>query len=313
MTRSLTITSNRILQRTPVFFLLAFFASLVLPGLVAAQIPSRLPNTYVNDFAGILAKEDVADLNRQIDSIEKAYTVEIAIVLVKKLPADMEIEDFARGVGREWHIGTDRKGLVYVASISQKKQRMEVAANLEGILTDIITHEIMDHSKPFMKRMDYAGAFRNMVAEIDTRLKTAQAGTDQQSTGTDEQRMQAGTDEQPVQAGQAQRGSAVPVQTTEEGHSTFYRFIPTPSIFTVLVIFLMFMIALVVRIIRSVRRNGVFSGSSGYYNNSDPGLSFSSPANSDSFSTSDSSDAGSSDSSSSSDSGFDGGGSSSDW
>src|SRR5258706_9971146 len=158
MTRSLTITPNRILQRIPVFFLLAFFVSLLLPDLVAAQIPSRLPDTYVNDFAGILAKEDIADLNRQIDSIEKEYTVQIAIVLVKKLPEDMEVEDFARGIGREWHIGTDRKGLVYVASISQRKQRMEVAANLEGILTDIITHEIMDHLKPFMKKMDYAGA-----------------------------------------------------------------------------------------------------------------------------------------------------------
>jgi uncharacterized protein len=294
MTRSLAITPNRILQRIPVFFLLAFFVSLLLSDLVAAQIPSRLPDTYVNDFAGILAKEDIADLNRQIDSIEKEYTVQIAIVLVKKLPEDMEIEDFARGIGREWHIGTDRKGLVYVASISQRKQRMEVAAGLEGVLTDIITHEIMDHLKPFMKKMDYAGALRNMVSEIGTHLQSEQAATNQSPA-------QTGTDEQPAQAGQAQPGNAAPVQTTEEGHSTSNWFIPTPSVFTGLAIFLTFLITLVIRIIRSVRRSGGL------------GLSFSSSDSSDSFSSSDSSDAGSSDSSSSSDSGFDGGGSSNDW
>lgn len=295
MTRSLTITPNRILQRIPVFFLLVFFASLFLPGFVAAQIPSRLPNTYVNDYAGILAKEDIADLNRQIDSIEKAYTVEIAIVLVKKLPADMEIEDFARGIGREWHIGTDRKGLVYVASISQRKQRMEVAANLEGVLTDIITHEIMDHLKPFMKKMDYAGALRNMVSEIGTRLQSEQAATNQS----------------PAQAGQGQAAqeqapatTEIPDQTSEQSQSTGFSLFSGFPFF-----FLLVFLAIIIRIaIRMIRGLPLFPRTVSSNYSPDSGLSYSS---SDSSGDSGSSD--SSDSSSSSDSGFDGGGSSNDW
>ena len=287
MTRSLTITPNRILQRIPVFFLLAFFVSLVLPDLVAAQIPSRLPNTYVNDYAGILAKEEVADLNRQIDSIKKTYTVEIAIVLVKKLPEDMEIEDFARGIGREWHIGTDRKGLVYVASISQRKQRMEVAANLEGDLTDIITHEVMDHLKPFMKKMDYAGALRNMVSEIGTHLQSEQAATNLPPAD---------------QAQTTPPATAIPDQTSEHSQSAGDWFFS--HLFFVF-IFVAFIIRIVIRKIRGLplfpptrSSNSVFAS----------GLSYST---SDSSGDSGSSD--SSDSNSSSDSGFDGGGSSNDW
>ena len=287
MTRSLTITPNRILQRIPVFFSLAFFVSLVLPDLVAAQIPSRLPNTYVNDYAGILAKEEVADLNQQIDSIKKTYTVEIAIVLVKKLPEDMEIEDFARGIGREWHIGTDRKGLVYVASISQRKQRMEVAANLEGILTDIITHEVMDHLKPFMKKMDYAGALKNMVSEIGTHLQSEQAATNLSPAD---------------QAQTTPPATAIPDQTSEHSQSAGDWFFS--HLFFVF-IFVAFIIRIVIRKIRGLPLFPPTRSSNSVF---DSGLSYST---SDSSGDSGSSD--SSDSSSSSDSGFDGGGSSNDW
>jgi uncharacterized membrane protein YgcG len=299
MTRSLTITPNRILQRIPVFFLLAFFVSLLLPDLVAAQIPSHLPDTYVNDFAGILAKEDIADLNRQIDSIDKEYTVQIAIVLVKKLPEDMEIEDFARGIGREWHIGTDRKGLVYVASISQRKQRMEVAANLEGVLTDIITHEIMDHLKPFMKKMDYAGALRNMVSEIGTHLQSEQAATNQSPAQVGQEQGQSAREQAPA-------ATEIPDQTSEQSQPTgYWLFSGFPFFF--LLAFVTFIITIAIRMIRGLP---LFprTVSSNYDPDPNSGLSYST---SDSSGDSGSSD--SSDSSSSSDSGFDGGGSSNDW
>lgn len=207
----------------------------------------------------------------------------------------MEIEDFAREIGREWHIGTDRKGLVYVASISQRKQRMEVAANLEGVLTDIITHEIMDHLKPFMKKMDYAGALRNMVSEIGTRLQSEQAATNQS----------------PAQAGQGQAAqeqapatTEIPDQTSEQSQSTgFSLFSGFPFFF--LLVFLTIIIRIAIRMIRGLP---LFPRTVSSNYSPDSGLSYSS---SDSSGDSGSSD--SSDSSSSSDSGFDGGGSSNDW
>jgi len=143
------------------------------------QIPSPLPGTYVNDLAGVLTKENIAALNEKINTIEKAYSVQIAIVLVRKLSDDMDIADFARGIGRKWHASINDSGLVYVASIDQRKQRLEVSTNLEGIIPDITARTITDQLKPFFRKKDYAGGLEEMLTEIDARLKHAQAEQNQ--------------------------------------------------------------------------------------------------------------------------------------
>ena len=150
MTYPLQLSARRI-KPFIIFFLL--FVCLQ----INAQVPAPQPGTYVNDLARVLVPEDVADLDGKIRAIEEKYGVQLAIVLVQKLPDTVEIEDFALSVGREWHVGTDRKGLVYVASIGQHKQRLEVAANLEGDIPDITAHGITDHMKPFSARRTMRG------------------------------------------------------------------------------------------------------------------------------------------------------------
>ena len=140
---------------------------LLLPATLFAQVPDPIPNTYVNDLAGALTDHQEAQINQQVRQLETKYSVQLAIVLISDLPENYQIEDYAREIGRKWHVGNARNGLVYVAAINQRKQRLEVAANLEGIITDATALHLTDNIKPYFRNKDYAGGLLNMVREID--------------------------------------------------------------------------------------------------------------------------------------------------
>jgi len=150
-------------------------AILLFPILAIAQIPQPQPNTYINDLAGVIPAAARQQINEKIAALEKDYTVQIAVVLINELPEGIEIDDYAREIGRQWHVGNHDNGLVYVASVNQHKQRLEVARRLEGTITDIGAREITEHIKPFFRTKDYTGGILNMLQEIDQRLKPVQA------------------------------------------------------------------------------------------------------------------------------------------
>lgn len=138
-----------------------------------AQIPKPQKNTYVNDFAHVLTKAQVRQLNVQIHKIERTSSVQIAVVLINKLPKYYEIEDYALLIGRKWHVGTNQNGLVYVAAIQQHKQRLEVARKLENIVTDSIAGEVLAGIKPFFREQDYAGGLQFLVGSLDSLVHPA--------------------------------------------------------------------------------------------------------------------------------------------
>lgn len=143
------------------------FLLLLLPISVIAQVPEPLQNTYVNDFASLLNAEQIHNLNEKILSIEKKSSVQIAVILINDLPANMQIEQYALEVGRKWHVGNAKNGLVYVAAINQHKQRLEVAGNLEGDIPDITVLEITDNIKPFFRNNDYYGGINELLDGIN--------------------------------------------------------------------------------------------------------------------------------------------------
>ncbi len=286
---------------------------LLAPTIMMAQIPKPQPNTYINDLAGVLSTSQVADLNKQIYDIEKKYSVQIAVVLVNQLPDNMVIEDYARQIGRTWHVGNAKNGLVYVASIKEHKQRLEVAQNLEGTITDAAANEILANIKPFFRNQDYSGGIKNMLSELDKRMNPAK--DEQAALGAAEK---AKKDQQGgdltwlwwllgISGGagiilwlifrEDEDETAVPNYTSPMGRSSSYGS-SRPTYITPIIV------------------NDSFNSSPSHdYGSSSNSGSSSSDSSSSSSSSSDygSWGSGSSDSSSSSDSGYSGGGSSSDW
>lgn len=140
---------------------------LLLPLSALAQIPDPRSGTYINDIADVLTDNQEGKINQLVYQLEKKYSVQLAIVLINDLPENYQIEDYAREIGRKWHVGNARNGLVYVAVINQRKQRLEVAANLEGLMPDIKALHLTNNIKPYFRNKDYAGGLLNMVKEID--------------------------------------------------------------------------------------------------------------------------------------------------
>jgi len=75
------------------------------------------PTGYVNDFAHMLSPGDIARLNSEITAIDKATTVEIAIVTVDSLQG-VSVEEYAVKLFEKWGIGkkgTDNGLLILVS------------------------------------------------------------------------------------------------------------------------------------------------------------------------------------------------------
>lgn len=146
------------------------FSLLFLPVIIFGQIPDPLPNTYINDLTGSLTKDDLYNLNVSILNVEKKSSVQIAVLIIDNLPPNMEIEDYAREVGKKWGVGNARNGIVYVAVINERKQRLEVAQNLEGDIPDVVALHITEDLKPFLRAQDYAGAVGELIKQISERV-----------------------------------------------------------------------------------------------------------------------------------------------
>lgn len=142
-----------------------FFATLA-----SAQIPVAKKNTFVNDYAGVLAPADAKALNQKIFIIQKETNVQLAVVLVKKIPAAYTIKSFAAGIGRKWHVGTKKRGLVYVAAIDEHSQRLSVAQNLTPVFTPEKSDAILSSMKTAYRNADYAGGLTILVNKIHTTL-----------------------------------------------------------------------------------------------------------------------------------------------
>ncbi|HEX2605841.1 MAG TPA: TPM domain-containing protein, partial [Flavisolibacter sp.] len=139
---------------------------LLLPFFVAAQIPKAKPNTYVNDYTGWLSEVQVQVLNEQILHLEKTTSVQLAVLLINRLPVKMEIEEYAREVGNQWKVGKNFRGLVYVAAVDDRRHRLEVGHNLEGDIPDITALAILDSAKPYLIQQEYYEAVHHLVDAI---------------------------------------------------------------------------------------------------------------------------------------------------
>lgn len=146
------------------------FLLLFIPVLSFGQVPDPIPNTYINDLTGKLTADQVHNLNESILAIEKKSSVQIAVILLDNLPASMSIEDYSLEVGRKWHVGNAANGLVYVAAISERKQRLEVARALEYQITDMEAQELTNSVKPFFRQQDYYGGINKLLDGISRQL-----------------------------------------------------------------------------------------------------------------------------------------------
>jgi uncharacterized protein len=122
----------------------------------------------VNDYAGILSRSAASEIEQTLATHERETSNQIVIVTVPTLD-DRDIADVAFAIGERWGIGKRRKdnGVLFVIAPSEHRTRIEVGKGLEGALTDLQSHVILDDIvAPAFRRGDFDHGVRDGAQAI---------------------------------------------------------------------------------------------------------------------------------------------------
>ncbi len=162
-----------------IIFILSFIAAFaaVVPFAHAYKFPSYVG--YVNDFAGVMDQSTAAALNSAISSFNQQTGIQIAVVTVKDT-GDMGIDEYANRLFHHWGVGVKGldNGVMFIASMKEKRVRIEVGYGLEPGLTDeqcgvILRHEVI----PAFKKGQFSqGMLAGTLAIINALSRSLKRG-----------------------------------------------------------------------------------------------------------------------------------------
>jgi len=152
-------------MKTGKYFLQAvlFLISGIIPA-YTQDIPERpVPPRLVNDFTGVLSRQEVAALENKLVAFSDSTSTQIAIVSVTSL-GSYDIIDYAQRLGEKWGIGQKQlnNGILIVVKPKTSDSGGEVTIvqgyGLEGAIPDITCVQIIDNEiLPAFRQDDYFG------------------------------------------------------------------------------------------------------------------------------------------------------------
>ena len=138
----------------------------------AAQDFPKLTGRVV-DAANLLAPADEAELTQRLAALEQASSRQLVITTIPDLQ-DHPIEDYGYRLGRAWGIGQKEanNGAILLVAPNERKVRIEVGYGLEPILTDALSHVIIQEQiLPRFKQNDYPGGIKAGAGAIIEQLQ----------------------------------------------------------------------------------------------------------------------------------------------
>lgn len=135
------------LKFTFLFFFITFKA-------FALEVPAL--TGPVVDEAQLLSKEARAAIENALRNFYQKEGIQFQLLIIDKL-SDETIEGYSIKVVDKWKLGKkgDDRAALFLISLSDRKMRIEVGRGLEGNLTDLTTHRIIEEVKPFFKKNDF--------------------------------------------------------------------------------------------------------------------------------------------------------------
>lgn len=136
--------------------LFVFFSFFLLQGRVAAEdikMPAPIGDIYVQDFAKVLTKDEIAELRSIGRTIEDQTTAQISVLTVETI-GENTIEEYANTAFRQYGIGNEKQnnGVLLVISVTDRLIRIEVGYGLEGRIPDGKAGRIIDeHAIPYLQ------------------------------------------------------------------------------------------------------------------------------------------------------------------
>ncbi len=149
--------------------LLFFF--ILFSNILLAQVPSKpYPVKFVNDFANILERDDVAKLEKKIKDLNKLnpQLFQLTVVTVPNM-VGMDIKSFSLKLAQSLGIGKAGidNGLLITVAKQERKVRIEVGYGLEAVITDLIASRIVDYTlTPNFKKSKFYEGLDQAIDEI---------------------------------------------------------------------------------------------------------------------------------------------------
>lgn len=143
--------------------LLALLLGIMCPALAEVAVP-QLTGRVVDQTA-TLSASDVASLNDKLRDLETRKGAQIAVLIVPTTDGEA-IEQFSIRVAEAWKIGRKKvdDGALLVVAKNDRHLRIEVGYGLEGVLSDVVTHRIIDEViTPKFKAGDFTGGISEGV------------------------------------------------------------------------------------------------------------------------------------------------------
>lgn len=140
----------------------------------AADFGALRPQGYVNDFAGVLRREAVEELNQACARVETASGVQIALVILPSLEGE-PVEDVANLLFRKWGVGQKQNndGLLLLISVRDRRTRLEVGYGLESVIPDGYAGWLLREMRAALRAGDYRGALLAAVNTVAARVAEA--------------------------------------------------------------------------------------------------------------------------------------------
>lgn len=138
------------------------------PGLVLAQQPIPPLTGHVTDTTGTLTDAQKIALERTLTAFEARKGSQLVVLIVAST-APEDIAPFALRVAEQWKIGRKKidDGVILVIAKNDRTLRIEVGYGLEGALTDLTSHRIIDEViVPRFKAQDFEGGITAGVERI---------------------------------------------------------------------------------------------------------------------------------------------------
>ncbi|WP_231728142.1 TPM domain-containing protein [Sphingopyxis sp. H050] len=153
-------------------------ATAALSGLLLAAVPAAAQSFpkltgRVVDQADIIPATEEADLNVQLEQLEKTTGHQLVVATVNDLEGN-DISDYGYRLGREWKIGgkENNDGVVFLIAPNERRMNISVGYGLEPVLTDALSGRIIrDIVTPKFKAGDMPGGIQDGVNAIAQQIQ----------------------------------------------------------------------------------------------------------------------------------------------
>jgi len=133
----------------------------------AEPVAQLHPTDYVNDFAHVLNRTSVAQLDNICQQIDQKAHAQIAVVTINSLDGS-DIESYAVDLFHKWGIGSKatNRGVLILLAVKDHRYRIEVGYGLVPILPDGKVGGFAREAVPLLRQNDYNGAVALMTSRV---------------------------------------------------------------------------------------------------------------------------------------------------